>query len=202
MAHQVQHGAFGRQQAAGRRLDRQDRRTGVQPGTVLDAVDHAVTVGAEDLVEHQQRDVDTGGHARLPIHHRGGRHGIGGHGGTSRDVRAIAQVFFERTRDRGSGLGQLSIRKCHQHTAVAVSRTGRPLRRELSRNALSGVGIGVVGAVVAATAFGAGQGRDGDCACGRGESRVLEALAIGGLHRARIGQNSVEPPQALGVADH
>ena len=67
---------------------------------------------------------------------------------------------------------------------------------------LSGVGIGVIGAMVAATAFGAGQGRDGDCACGRGEGRILEAVAVRGLHRARIGQNGVKSLQALGFTDH
>ena len=80
---------------------------GLQPGAVLDAMLHLVAVGAEHLVEHQQRDVDPGDHPRLTGDHRRGRRRVGGHRRQRGDVGPVAQVLFEGARDHRAGLGQL-----------------------------------------------------------------------------------------------
>ncbi len=120
VADQVQHGAFGRQQPAGFGLQRQQRRTRLQPGAVLDAVQHPISAGAEDLVEHQERDVHPGDHAGLPGHQRCGGRRVGGHRRQSGDVRAVPKVLGEADSDGDPGRGQLAVGQRHQQTAASA----------------------------------------------------------------------------------
>ena len=61
MTDQVEHGAFGGQQAAGGGLEHQQRVTGFERRAVLHPVEDAVLPRTHDLVEDEQRDVDACG---------------------------------------------------------------------------------------------------------------------------------------------
>ena len=78
-------------------------------GAVLDAIDDPVSVSSQDLVEHQERDVDTGDHAWLTRDHRRGDDRVGWHRRDRRDVGTVAEVLVERAKDRGLGFLDLDV---------------------------------------------------------------------------------------------
>ena len=131
MTEEVEQGAFGSQQTAGVGFYSQQCLTGLQAGAVLHPVQHPVAVGAENLVEHHQRDGYSGGDARFASDKGGLGSGVDGHRRDGRHVGSVAQILVQSAADRQQRLGTLV--GCQRHgvsvtTAVGPIRYGRGVR--------------------------------------------------------------------------
>ena len=81
-------------------MNHQQRLAGGNLRSICDPPFRPITVGTEDLIEHQQRNLDAGNHSRFTGDQARRRRRIGRDCGQRRDVGSVAQVFVESPTDQ------------------------------------------------------------------------------------------------------